>query len=217
VAFGDLVQAKRGTTSVTLTSAPTMGNLLVFSAYASSAVTFTAPTGFTAGTPVSTGGGSSRASQSFWKISAGTETGAISPATGTPTYCLIAEYAGAFAATPIDVENNQLVTTASSFDSPSVTPVSGVTRLLVASQGDENAGGATWGLSPQFNGSSVGVLSDLSTGVGDGMLFHKVEASTSGSYVATDDTASNSGNGESAIMIFTPGTIARKYILIPGR
>lgn len=138
MAFGDKVQSKGGTTSVTFTSTPTSGNLLVFLAASTANVTFTAPTGFTGGTAVAQSGGSALGMQMAYKISAGTESGAISPASGTATYCVIVEYRGPFAASPLEVQNAQINTAGQTQASPNVSPTTGVTRLCVGGAMQDN-------------------------------------------------------------------------------
>lgn len=208
MAFGDLVQLGRGTTSATLPSAPTSGNLLVFLAVDNGNQSFTAPTGWTGGTAVGVGGGNSRADQLSWKISNGTETGAISPATGTPNRSFIAEYTGPFAATPKDIENNQLEIPDSGNNkhhSPVVTPTAGINALIVGFFGNDSTTN-TWNTG-QVNASSTGVSQDTAGTDVVGALFHKVEASTSGTYEFTAN-AQGSAQGEAGIAIFKAGGLA---------
>jgi hypothetical protein len=109
MAFGDFIQMAEDTgtgvsTDTIAFSAATAGNLLIVMAAISTADTWgTAPTGYTLLTQVPNGSGT-MTSIWYYKIAAGGETGATVAWSGVQTYRLgMAEFEGAFDATPLDV------------------------------------------------------------------------------------------------------------------
>ena len=200
MAFGTKIQSTSGSTSATFAAAPKAGNLLVFLAASTANVTFTAPTNWTGGTEVHASGGSSRGMQCSWKISDGSESGAISPASGSPTACVMVEYEGPFQAVPIDVENNQLTASGTTHTSPSVTPTSGKRRFMVGGCAVD-ATGRTWS-TEQIGGVNAAEDVDVTW-----VLFSRVVSPTSGSYSAVATVSGAAVIGEAAIMIFIPAEV----------
>src|SRR5678809_1376386 len=197
MAWGDKVQGASGTTNATFAGTPVAGNLLVCLAFSTAAVTFTAPTGWTGGTAVAGSGGSARGFQLSWKVSDGTETAAIAPASGTPSGVCIVQILGPFDPTPLDVQNAQLTVSGTVHASPAVTPTAGVKRLVVAGCAVD-ATGRTWA-TERVNASVTGVVEDVDASA---VLFHLVVASTTGSYTADATVSSTAVIGEAGIAIF---------------
>jgi len=202
MAFG-FVQTKTGTTSATFTSAPTNGHLLVAYVYNLAAGTPTI-TGWTALTNYTTGGGSAQSCTMFWKISAGSETGAITPST-TSANIVIIEYSGNATSSPVDVETAALPTNVgSAYTSSSLTPTSTVERLFVFAVGHKISNAVP---TATVNGSSTGVnvrSTGANTDVGVGDL---IIASTSGSYSAVVTFASGTGAGANSVAMFKPAPV----------
>lgn len=200
MAFGAKVQSTSGAASATFGAAPTSGNLLVFMAASTANVTFTAPTGWTGGTAVHASGGSSRGMQMSFKISDGSETGAISPASGSPTACVMVEYAGPFDVSPLVVENNQLTGSGTTHTTPAVSSSTDPKPpgLIVAGCAVD-ATGRTWS-TELVNSSATGVVEDIDA---TWVLFSlAVAALGSGNYNAAAAVSGAAVIGEAGIMVF---------------
>lgn len=199
MAFGTAVQVNSGTTNATFGAAPKAGNLLVMLAFSTSNVTFVGPANWTDGTAVAVSGGSARGSRVSWKVSDGTETGALAPSSGTPSGVLIAEYEGPFPKTPLDIENAAGTASGTLHTSPTVAPASGHLRLLVGACAVD-ATGRTWS-TERVNTSTTGVAEDRDA---SGVLFHLVIASTTGTYNCDATVSGAAVVGQAHIQIFTP-------------
>jgi hypothetical protein len=199
MAFGDKIQSASGTTSATFGGTPVAGNLLVFLAASTANVVFTAPTGFTGGTARNQSGGSALGAQLSWKLSAGTETGAISPASGTATYCCLVELQGPFTSPPLDVQGSQINAAQQQQPSPSVAPATGVQRLAVgAAMQDGTAQTWTEG-SSGFTNLSGALSEDIDA---KGQIAHQLGSFSSTTvYTGFSDSAIA---GVGMIAIFTP-------------
>jgi hypothetical protein len=199
MSFGAKVQSASGTTSATFGGAPVAGNLLVFMAASTASVTFTAPSGWNGGTAVSASGGSARGMQMSWKISAGTETGAISPASGSPTNCVMVEYQGPFDVSPLDVENCQLTVSGTVHTSPTVTATATKPPGLIVGGCAVDATGRTWS-TEDVNSSTSGVVEDVDA---TWVLFSKAVTALAAANYTIDATVSGAAViGEAGIMVF---------------
>lgn len=205
MAWGVKVQSAGGASSATFGAAPTAGNLILYWCASQSNVTFAAPTGWTGGTEVHESGGAARGALLSWKIADGTETGAISPSSGTAGRSHLIEYSAdtdGFAATPLDVQNNNLTASSTVHTTPTVTPTSGVKRLIVCAA-MVDATSQSWSLE-DVNGSTTGVVEDFEAGgSADSVFWSLVVASTSGTYNGSA-TVSITETGAAAIAIFKP-------------
>lgn len=207
MAFGDKIQSASGTTSATFGGTPKKGSLIVFFAASTANVTFTAPAGFTGGTAVAASGGAARGSQMSWKVSAGTETGAISPASGSPTNCIMVEYTGPFENPPNDVlgvggvaEDNVLQVSNTTFQSGVVDiPASSIGQLrLVVCAYAVDATGRTWS-----NEKVVGLpaVEDIDA---TWVMFSMAYIVAGTSQFANADVSGTTIEGETAIAVFIP-------------
>jgi hypothetical protein len=167
-------------------------------AASTASVTFTAPSGWNGGTAVSASGGSARGMQMSWKISAGTETGAISPASGSPTNCVMVEYQGPFDASPLAAENCQLTASGTTHTTPTVTPTASKAPGLVVAGCAVDATGRTWS-TEQVNSSATGVVEDVDA---TWVLFSLPTASIATSYNAVATVSGAAVIGEAGVMVF---------------
>lgn len=201
-----------GTTgSVTLTNPATAGNLLVAFFAGSDVGCDTATiTGWTAltGTGVTGGNPSAlRTSRMFYKKATGGEqTVTTSVVTQMQRSLIVAEYSGVDATTQLDVENNVVTNSGTTHTTPTVTPASGVERLVIIATIARSAG--LWS-NELVNSSATGVneREDTQSLNSTAQLSDLDVISTSGSYSGSADT-SIANTGIAGIAIFSAAAAA---------
>lgn len=188
--------------TATLGTAPTEGSILIAAVSQQGSNTWSAGSGWTMLTEAT----SSDEGAIFYKVAGASEGTSQTPGTTDNTAriwtCIVAEYAGPVAATPLlgDAGNAD---TDSTKTSPAITPTSGV-RALIVGMAFSTSSTAT------FSGHTIGGVAaneraDVQSGSGgnanSACLFDLVVESTSGSY-STSTTVSASENGGAAIAAF---------------
>jgi lysophospholipase L1-like esterase len=206
-----------GTITATYSRTPIAGNLLVAYYVCNSNNISTAPTitGWTALTAATTST-NARAERMFYKIAGSSEPTSITVTNSTGTsHLTLLEYSGIDPLNPLLVENNALPTTTTSttYTTPTVTPATGVSALIIAGVMQKN-NDYTLFTTHQINGSANGVnvrSNANSLMKSPATVFDATVASTSGTYVGTATRSLAAAAGGGAIAIFraatTPGKI----------
>jgi hypothetical protein len=210
--------------NVTLTGAPTNGNLLIAGIAGNNAAsnTLTATAGWNkiAATEVSALSANDKLCV-LWKVAGAGEAANQAPATfasGVNWVCGIVEYSGCATASPVEASTANQDNDATKTTTGTADPTDGVERLLVGACIDDT--NPTWS-AQKFNGSTTGVNERVDRARGTNTvsltIFDKIDAATvSGNYTA-EAVSTITDNGVAAIVIILPAAGAATKAPPPRR